>query len=144
MDQLFIELREILSKGKGLINEYNQKISILKEEEARLIALKKELDYVSESLNARESACAKVENVVSIHAEGKKLHEQANLRIQEAVSSENKLKQASSITHQELDNKRELIRREELGLEKRKKSMDEEVSKRVQETLKRVGIQAEA
>jgi hypothetical protein len=65
--------------------------------------------------------------------------ESANIRIQTAAQAEKDLNIRTQKEHADLDNKRELTRREVAAQEKQKKAIEDEVSKRVREVLKTAG-----
>ena len=143
METLLAQLREVFANGQAIISEHKQKLQFITEEKQRLQKMRDDLDDQHHGMEAREIECKKVENAVNLHKEATALMESANARLQVAVQAEKDLKTHTEKEHAELDNKRELTRREVAAQEKQKKSIDDEVKKRLKDIMDKMGIKTE-
>jgi|GEM_PF-3642627 hypothetical protein len=139
MEQLLADLRAVYAKGAALISEYQQKLKFVVEEKLRLDKIREDLDAQKHSMEAREAECSKVENVQKLHKDATALLDAANSRVNAAVEAEKALKIHQSTVNQELDNKRELVRREGLAVDKQRSAIEAEVAAQVQAVLKSAG-----
>jgi hypothetical protein len=140
MEQLLAQLREVFTNGQELIAEYKQKLAIVTDEKKSLDDMRASLDERHHGMEAREIECKKVENAVNLHKQAKDIMESATARLQLADQAEKDLKTNAEKEHAELNNKRELTRREVQAQEKQKKDIDDEVKKRLKYILSKMGI----
>jgi len=140
MEQLLLDLHSCLDKARSLIKEYEGKLRSINERETLSEKKEYELKERHKSIESREAECQKVERVVDLHKEANELHASANLRIQAAAQAEKDLKMHTDIANQQIDEKRKLMERESENNQKRSKSLDDEVSKRVREICEKNGI----
>jgi len=140
MEQLLADLRAAYARGTELIAEYQKKLGFVIEEKKRLDQIRESLDAKHHEIEAREAECQKVENIQKLHSDATDLHNTANLRSNAAGEAEKSLQQQRDLISQEIANKRELLRKEDLAVQKQKKTIDDEVKKRLQDILDKMGI----
>ena len=132
MEQVIVKLRSVIAEGTELIAEYRKKLEYVVNEKLRLDKVGADLDKLKHDLSAREAEVQKVENIQKLHKDATALQDAVQLRLNAVVEAEKALGIRKSTVDQELNNKRELLNRESLALEKAKKSLEDLVNARVQ------------
>ena len=132
MEQVIVKLRSVIAEGTELIAEYRKKLEYVVNEKLRLDKVGADLDKLKHDLLAREAEVQKVENIQKLHKDATALQDAVQLRLNAVVEAEKALGIRKSTVDQELNNKRELLNRESLALEKAKKSLEDLVNARVQ------------
>ena len=132
MEQIIVKLRSVIAEGTELIAEYRKKLEYVVNEKLRLDKVGADLDKLKHDLSAREAEVQKVENIQKLHKDATALQDAVQLRLNAVVEAEKALGIRKSTVDQELNNKRELLNRESLALEKAKKSLEDLVNARVQ------------
>ena len=140
MEKLLLDLHSYLDRARSLNKEYEARLRAINERESLSVNKENELNERHKGIEARESECQKVENVVKLHKEAMELHASANIRIQAAAQAEKDLKQHTDIVNQQIDEKRKLMAKESENNLKRAKTIDDEVSKRVETFLVQNGF----
>ena len=144
MDKILQDLQQLLDRARNLIREYEGKLQTLKDEKKALDELRTNHDFNVHSLNERELAVKHIENVVELHTNAQQMHQDAQGRLITALEAERWLKTLTDEETQKLVNLREITNREAKAVDVQRKSIEDEVSKRVQQVLKNMGVNATA
>ncbi len=141
-EQVLLDLHSTLEKARSLVKECDQRLRMVIEREKDVILLQHKLDENTKNIQQREAECSKVENVVKIHKEATERYDAANLRVNAAAEAERKLNAAVDLqSKKDQETRLELEKKAKIN-ETRAKSIDDEVTKRVQEILKKAGIKS--
>lgn len=137
---LLSTIHQTLEDARRLIVLYNEKHKKLDEGLAQVDSRTNMLNVLKESLAARESNCERIENIEDLHKKAlgmeKEYSEKLN-GVQEAINHHNR-----EVTNWKnlLKEQREEAQRETQAAMNLRKKIDEEVARRVQETLSKLGI----
>lgn len=138
-EKILLDLHAILDRARNLSRQYEVNISSMKSREAFLQKQKDEVDAKYHDIEARDIECKKVENAQKLMKDAQNLHNSANLRTNALAEAERAHKQYVATENANIDNNRQLMVREAAAVEKQKKAIEDEVSKRVQAVLKTAG-----
>lgn len=128
---LMFGLSTLVHQAHELIHDYKIKHAALHEKNQAVMADKRAIAEVKQTLNAREDACRKVEDVVQLQKDAQALMDSASLRLQNATAAENKLKADTDRIMGEIREERAVAQRESQNIANQRKALDEEVNKRV-------------
>lgn len=140
LSQVIQNIHLCLEDARDLITKYQKKFRDLSDKEAMVLDIQKKNSDKERSLVDRESAVSKVENVQALHTQAEHLMDTAQARLKSAVEAEAELRRVTSEETQKLNDTRLLTQREAQAVERQKKAIDDEVSKRVQEFLLKAGL----
>lgn len=133
-------LSKAIEDAKAIVLKYQKKINELAELETSLESKSFDVLNKQKSFEAREAACKNVEDAVALHAEGKRLMDSANLRLETATEAECKLNDATTLANAQIADSRALAQREANAVIEQRKNIEKEVSERVSKTLENMGI----
>lgn len=140
LSKLVQDMHITIERAIGLVNEYKQKLLNLNDREARLNKERSDLEIMVKSHNQRERDISHVENADKLYKDAKGLMDASNLRLNAASEAEKQLSKHTAEEHSKLDQKRLLQATEARNNEKRAQSIEDEVNRRVTESLKNLGI----
>lgn len=133
-------LHRLMDDARSIVLKYQQKSSLLDQREKNVSAKEVAVAGLSSKLMEREDACKKVENVVKLHADATSLSNSAQSRLNAATEAEQRLRQVMEEENSKIREARLQMQKESTALEAQRKRIDDEVSKRVQEILGKMGI----
>lgn len=143
LSSMVLRLNDLMSDLRDLAVIYRTKHSELISKHSLVSDHLQDIEERESALKARESNVAHIENVQKMFDDAKDLHNSANLRLNDAVEAERSLKRATQKFNEKMSEMRLEIEKQSKAIETQRKSIEQQVSKRVNDIIKTIKPEAE-
>ena len=140
MEEVLSQLNTVLQEGNSTLASIKKDREILNAEKYLHEERSKDLDNRENLLVEREKAVASIEDLVSFKKDAKELMDNALISLGDIKEQTKAFEAYKQLETSKLNNLRDITNREVNSLQSFKKSIDDEVNKRVQEFLKKIGV----
>lgn len=144
LSNLILKFHDLMLEARDLIEAYRVKHNTLVERHKDMIVRENRASSLLRSVEAREGACKRVEDVQKLHHEATTLMDSAQLRLNAAVEAERKHRLYVDDENKKLAEIRLETQKEANAVLAQRKGIDAEVSKRANKILADIGHPQEA
>ena len=140
MQSVLDKLNDAHEEIQKIEKEARERLADVLVRENRVILREKKVAEDEATMGDREAAVSKIESVVALKKEAEELMAKAQALMESATGAQKELDKNTKISTDTINDLRSIARKEQDNVDKRRRELDDEVSKRVEQCLINMGI----